>query len=198
MTEDVEEKRKIDIPLQWREIRLSGNIYFPWHRQAAKYPRDRDQLNGPQVYKWILKDENGQEERSYIGESEAFQNRLASYRSPKISPAKTEKVVRDAIEECEKRGGSVELWLLDIDAGCFYLNGMLVNRYSLGDRDVRIMLESIATIEARQRDAKLINRLGDNAYKRGILGLLQEISRKKGIEFASTLLTDCLARIRAS
>jgi|GEM_PF-6574647 len=188
MTTENVEVRKIDIHLVWRQVLLANGKPFPWHQRAARYAHDREMLDGPQVYRWILRDANGAEECSYIGETEAFQNRLSKYRRPNAVRLNTEKRVREEIDKCERRGGTIELWFLDLDAGSFSLNGHAINKYSLGESDVRRMLESIATFTERQSGRKLLNAIEDNAVNRKLLALLGQITQKQGVEAAMKIL----------
>jgi hypothetical protein len=113
MTTENSEIRRIEIPLVWRPVLLTDGRPFPWHRSPARYARDREQLEHPHVYKWVLHD--GTLEKAYIGEASAFDRRLGKYRNPDSD--KTEQRVRPAMDEREQRGGTVELWFLEITTG---------------------------------------------------------------------------------
>lgn len=86
----------------------------------------------------------------------------------------------------------MDLEFLDLDAGQFYLNGALIGNYAIGDRDVRLMMESIATIGARKQRVRLINRLGENANYSNALDLLNEIAQKRGLAWATEELEKIL------
>jgi hypothetical protein len=100
---------EIEIPLVWNPVRLAGGIRFDWHMKPARYHRDREQLTGPKIYRWVLRNAEGAVESCYVGESAAFEKRLAAYRNDRLGRASTERLVKDEIRNCEGRGGSVEL-----------------------------------------------------------------------------------------
>jgi hypothetical protein len=77
----------------------------------------------------------------------------------------------------------MQLEFLDISQP-MCINGKQISLHSLGDPDVRFMLESIALVGARVMGLNLINKPGENAYERRILDLAREIKRKNGTELS--------------
>jgi len=84
-------------------------------------------------------------------------------------------IVHDAIVEWEKQGGTVELQFLEIAA--FEVNGQRVDSStkSLGNHEVRVLLESIAIVTAKSEPYKLINRLSKNVHRKDIDQLLKNL-----------------------
>jgi len=184
MTAENSEVRKIEIPLVWRPVLLTDGRPFPWHRTPAPYARDREQLENPHVYKWVL--HNGNLEKAYIGEASAFDRRLGKYRNPDSDT--TEKRIRQAMDECEQCGGTVELWFLEITTGSFQLNGKLVNRHSIGDKSVRLILENLAILEEKQKKTTLLNVIEDNAYDAKIAAIVGDLVTKHGRDAAFEMI----------
>jgi hypothetical protein len=189
---NLEQIPEIELRLVWKPVRLAGGVPFDWHLEPARYARDRDQLSGPKVYRWLLKNADGGLDSCYIGQSLEFEQRLAEYRSGRFGRAGTERLVREEMRRCEERGGTVELEFLDLASGQFSLNGWLINTYELGNLDVRLMMESIATIGARTQNIKVINRLGQNAYEMKIISLVNEIARTQGVTRTMEILESLL------
>ena|ERR1700722_16949880 len=57
------------------------------------------------------------------------------------------------------------------------LNGKLVTNASLGDHDVRLMMESIAIVAARAGNIKVLNQLSENVHLKNIRRLLNRDPR---------------------
>lgn len=181
--------RAVEIPLNRRQVLTSAGKPFPWHRRRPPNVRERDQLHGAQVYLWVLRSAGGVEEHVYVGETAEFEGRLAEYRSPRKNP---EKRIRREMADCERRGGNVELYLLDLDATPFSLNGVRIDKFSLGDRAVRRVLENITMIE--QNNAALLNLVGPNANEAEVKKSFDKIVKKRSRDAALKFLNDCLAR----
>jgi hypothetical protein len=167
------------VPLHWKAVVLRDGSRFDWHRKAARAPEDREQLEGARVYRWVFRGADGRPKQFYIGESGKFEKRLLNYRSRSLAEDSTEALLQDEISRCEEQGGTVDLEFLDLETP-LSLNGKLISKYSLGELDVRVMMENIAIVTTRTEGAKLINRLGDNAYYAKILSLVERIVGQKG------------------
>jgi hypothetical protein len=163
------------IPLNWHSVLVEGQSY-PWHQKPQRHAKHRDLVGGPRIYRWVFKNQNGEVQEVYIGQSERFQSRLSGYRTPtKTNPQDTDVIVHDAIVEWEKQGGTVELQFLEIAA--FEVNGQRVDSStkSLGNHEVRVLLESIAIVTAKSEPYKLINRLSKNVHRKDIDQLLKNL-----------------------
>lgn len=168
-----------EIPLQWRRI-LVGDDRFDWHKKRVRSYRDRDQLAGARVYKWVLQAADLLPTMWYIGQCQDFQKRLGKYRT-------TLKKGPEARFRCEAQryleaGGTVDLYFLDLKTP-LCINGKRVDELSLGELDVRLMMESIAIVSARAAGFEMVNRLGGNVTERRIRGLIEKIVREKGFKF---------------
>jgi hypothetical protein len=150
----------VDIPVYWSDVLVRGN-HFRWHDQRLS-ERARQQIAGPRVYRWVLRLGNG-EVVSYIGQTEDFERRLRSYRVGSTSNRHSH--VRAAIQECASGGGTVGLCFLDLETGGFWMYGRLINRRSLTDHEVRMMMEGVAILKALADGEKLLNRLRRNAVE---------------------------------
>ncbi len=186
MTEENVEVLKIEVPLAWRRVLLVNGQPFPWHRRPTPYARDRELIEYPQVYKWILR--AGDTEITYIGEASEFNRRLAQYRNPNSDS--TEQRVRQAMDECEQCGGTVELWFLEITTGSFQLNGKVIDRHSIGDKSVRLILENLAILEEKRKKATLLNVVEDNAYDAKIAAIVDDLVRKHGRDAALDMIRE--------
>jgi hypothetical protein len=167
------------IPLNWRPVLIAGTA-FPWHRDSPKPYKDRELIEGPRIYRWAFKNQSGGIESVYIGQSGNFQNRLASYRKPrKATPNSTDVILNKMFESWEQKGRAVELQFLEIAA--FKINGLLVETSpeSLGNHEIRLLIESIAVVGARSEEPKLLNRLSKNVWEKQILQLLQNMSPRR-------------------
>ena len=180
----------IEIPLHWKQV-LLGNGRFDWHKKKVRAYSDRDQLAGAKVYKWVFRGVDGIPTEFYIGQCADFKERLGKYRTVVKADGSTEALVQSAARKCEEQGGSVDLEFLDLGTPLL-VNGKLVDQYALGDLDVRLMMESIAIVSMRASGFKLVNRLGDNAYYRQILALMESIVERKGKRDAMKFLRSCL------
>jgi hypothetical protein len=173
------------IPLNWQPV-LVGGAAFPWHRESPKPWKDRELIKGPRVYRWAFKTRDSEIEAVYIGQSEAFHNRIAGYRTPaKANPNDTDVMVNNRFASCEEREGTVELQFLEITA--FEINGQLIDASvkSLGNHEVRMLLESIAILTAKSEHPNpvLLNRLSRNVHEKGLESVLQSMVPKRRIEF---------------
>ena len=81
--------------------------------------------------------------------------------------------VRDAMNECERRGGAVDLEFLHIETP-FIINGMRIDQASLGEAEVRIMMEHLAVVTDKAKRIHVINRLGLNASLAATLKLVKK------------------------
>jgi hypothetical protein len=131
-------------------------------------------ISGAKIYRWVLRDQSGAIDSVYIGQSERFQQRLSAYRSGNRKALASEYPVRAQLKQCEGAGGSVELEFLDLDKGSFYINGKLVANPSLGDHDVRLMMESIAIVAARASSLQLLNRLQQNVGVKDLVRIVRQ------------------------
>lgn len=187
---------RIDVPLHWTRVQVSEK-HFDWHKDLPKTVRNRDLISGPKIYRWVLR-ESGIES-VYIGQSERFEKRLSAYRSGNRKALASEYHVRAKLKQCEDAKGIVELEFLDLDKGSFYINGKLVANSSLGDHEVRLMMESVAIVAARASSLHLLNRLQKNVGVKDIErivgqypGLLKTSSVEALVERISCR-TDCKA-----
>jgi hypothetical protein len=172
------------IPLKWKPV-LIGDAAFSWHRVSPKPWRDRELIEGPRVYRWAFKKRTGEVEAVYIGQSEAFHNRIAGYRTPtKRNPKDTDVFVNSKFLSFEEREGTVELQFLDIAP--FRVNGHLIDAsiQSLGNHEVRLLLESVAILTAKLEHPhpKLLNRLSENVHKKGLGKLIQKMSPQQRVK----------------
>lgn len=188
MTAENAERPKIEIPLVWRRVLLVNGQPFPWHQRPAPYARDRELLEHPQVYKWILR--AGDTERIYVGEASAFNRRLAQYRNPDKDT--TEQRIKQAMDECEQFGGTVELWFLEITTGSFQLNGRIIDRHSMGDKSVRLVMENLAILEEKQKKTILLNVIEDNAYDVKLAAIVGDLVSKRGRDAALDMIRGLL------
>jgi len=188
-----------NIPLNWQSVLVNGRIY-PWHRKPQRNAKDRDLIKGPRIYRWVFKDQNGEIQAVYIGESEKFQNRISGYRTPtKANQQDTDVIVHNALDDCEKQGGIVELQFLEIVG--FEVNGQLIDTTarSLGNHEVRILLESIAIVAARTEKPKLLNRLSKNVHEKDLESLFRSLPPKRQQEILDSVKANNQAReIRAT
>lgn len=162
----------IEIPLYWMPVLVKGH-HFPWHKNLPKTTQARDMISGPKVYRWVLRTKTGRVESIYIGQSEKFQERISAYRTGNQKALGSDKAVLANLGHCEDSGGAVELQFLDVDMGSFRIYGKLVNNSSLGDHDIRLMMESIAIVAARASNLKVLNRLRENAHLKEIAHLVK-------------------------
>jgi hypothetical protein len=190
--EETENPPNLLVPLRWEPVVLCNGSRFDWHRKRVRAARDRERLEGAHVYRWVFRGADGHLEQCYIGESGNFEQRLPDYRSEIPAKGSTEAMVQHEIDLCEERGGSVDLEFLDFKTP-LRLNGRLINNYSLGHREVRLMIENIAIITAKEEGVKLLNRLGDNTYDVKIGNLMRRIIGRKGYPEAYRLLKSFLS-----
>jgi hypothetical protein len=155
---------------------------------------DRERLEGAHVYQWVFRGADGHLEQCYIGQSGNFEGRLPDYRSEIPAKNSTEAFVQEEMRQCEKRGGTVDLEFLELETP-LCINGKLINKYSLGDREVRLMMENIAIVTAKANGVKLLNRLGDNTYDVKIETLMGRIVEQKGYPEALRLLGSLLSPV---
>jgi hypothetical protein len=182
------------IPLNWQPV-LIGGAAFSWHRDSPKPSKDRELIEGPHIYRWVFKNRDGEIEEVYIGQSEKFQNRISSYRTPTKKNSKdTDVFVSKRFASCEAQGGVVELQFLEIDE--IEINGQLIDSStkSLGNHEVRILLESIAVVTAKSEKPKLLNRLSKNVHEKGLESLLRSLSPKQQKEILGHFRTNKQAR----
>jgi hypothetical protein len=181
------------LPLHWKAVVLCDGSRFDWHKKGARAARDREQLEVACVYRWVFRAANSRPEQFYlyIGQSGKFEERLPSYRSTNPAAGSTEELLRREMSRCEEQGGKVDLEFLDL-GNPLRINGKLINKYSLGERDVRVMMENISIVTAKADGIKLINRLGDNTNEVKILNLAKKIVGQKGFPEASRLLKGLL------
>ncbi len=167
----------IEIPLLWKAV-LVKQQHFTGHRKPRLNVRERDAIEGPQVYKWVLRDKTHKIEAVYIGETERFETRLGAYRIANAkAPTKTKRI-RQELKRCEDEGGSVELQFLDLETGQFTLNGTLVNRFLMTEHTARILMESIAVFVAEAEGYRVLNHSRKNVAKKNILKLLNKMNVK--------------------
>jgi hypothetical protein len=163
---------------------------FPWHRDSPKPRKDREIINGPRVYRWAYKSKVGEIEAVYIGQSEAFHSRIAGYRTPtKTNPNDTDVIVSNEFAKCEKEEGSVELQFLEFAP--FEINGQRIENSlgSLGNHEIRLLLECIALVTARSEKPKLLNRLSRNVWEKQLFQLVQKSSPRRQQEMLGLLKT---------
>lgn len=162
----------IVVPLHWLPVRVKES-HFNWHKNLPKTVRERDQISGPKVYRWVLRTQTGEIQAVYIGQSEKFQARVSDYRRGDKAGLDLDDTVQARMKRCENCGGTVELQFLDLDAGPFKINGMQVTNSSLADHDIRLMMESIAIVTARAANLPVINRLQENVNVKSLKRLVK-------------------------
>ena len=177
----------IEIPLSWKAV-LVKQEHFAWHGKLRLNVRERDAIAGPQVYRWVLRDNTHKIEAVYIGETERFEVRLRSYCIADAKVRTKTKRIRQELKRCEDEGGSVELQFLDLESGQFTLNGALVNRSSMAEHTARRLMESIAVFVAETEGYQVLNHSRKNVAKKNILKLLNQ-SNDKGKLLDSVLQT---------
>lgn len=178
------------IPLDWHPV-LTDGIAFPWYRGSPKPWKDRELIEGPRVYRWAFKNKAGDIEAVYIGQSGKFQRRLASYRKPrKTAPKSTDVILSKMFESCEQKGGAVELQFLEIAP--FKINDLLIetSTRSLGNHEIRLLIESIAVVTAKLEKPKLLNRLFKNVHEKDLENLLRSLSPKRQQEILDHFKTN--------
>jgi hypothetical protein len=139
----------------------------------------------------VLKNNSGEVEAVYIGQGEKFQKRLAKYRWPAKTNAKsTDAIIKKMLVLCEEKGGTVELQFLEITG--FEINGQLIDSStkSLGNHEVRILLESIAIVTAKSEMPTLLNRLSKNVHEKDLESLLRSLPPKRQQEILDILKTN--------
>jgi len=158
---------RIEIPLIWEEVELVKGGHFNWHRGNLDSSHEM-LIAGPKVYRWLMRTKNNDIESCYIGESVDFRERLNSYRRSFRKTNGTNKMLINAIKECEDSGGTVTLEFLGVGVDGFKLNGISVNKFALGRHEVRLMMESIsiAIFLAQHPNLKLVNHLRKSALSR--------------------------------
>lgn len=182
--------QSFQIPLNWRSVFVERES-FPWHRKIQRSAKYRELIRGPQVYRWVLKNNLGATEAVYIGQSEAFHSRIAGYRTPtKTNPNDTDVILNNAFSDTERNGGSVELQFLEICP--FVINGQLIESKSLANQEIRLLLESLAILTAKAEGQKLLNRLSKNANEKAIIKVLDGIPKHKRLP----LLESAIAKLR--
>lgn len=170
--------------LRWMPVLYRGEP-FPWHRQEIPSARARDDISGPQVYRWRLRDTSREIFCSYIGETEKFETRLCAYRigsgdREDMNPERQR--VRAAMKQCERDGGNVELDFLNLDECKVRINGKPIEkRLVVGYHDVRLMMESSAIVAARVEGVKLLNRGRGNAYVNNLLRIERQHPEIRGL-----------------
>jgi hypothetical protein len=154
------------ISLNWIPVLVDG-VKYPWHRKPQKYARNRELINGPRIYRWVLRSKVGDIESVYIGQSEKFEKRLTRYR--RLRESGTEVYVNNAFSDCEEHGGTVELQFLEVAE--FEINGTLVDTSarSLGNHVVRQLLETTAILTAQSEPPNLLNRPSKNVQLKDAL-----------------------------
>ena len=157
------EVANINIPLNWKAVLVNGT-YFEWHKHPPRNIRERDLISGPRVYRWLMRRTSGEIELVYVGQTERFEKRVSEYRGGKQSRVEPVSTFLSTARKCEDSGGSVELQFLDLDKESFSVNGKAITNASLGDHDVRLMMEGIALVDARARNLSVLNRLHQNVH----------------------------------
>jgi hypothetical protein len=179
-------RRIFEIPLSWESVLAKGNR-FDWHKEQLPAGPDWDKLYGSKIYKWEFRSQH-LPAKLYIGQCQEFQERLAKYRAAKKDGSTTEARFQHETQAYEGQGGTVDLYFLDIGTS-IVINGKPVNKLTLGELAVRLMLESIAIVSAQVAGFELVNQLGNNWYQEQIfeLDLVQNFVRRKGREEAMKL-----------
>src|SRR5208283_5308029 len=93
---------------------------------------------------WLMRTKDNDIESCYVGESVDFHGRLLSYRRSFQKPNGRNKLLVNAIKDCEDSKGTVSLEFLCIGVNGFELNGIPINKFALGNHEVRLMMESIS------------------------------------------------------
>jgi len=178
---------RVEIALSWKPT-LFEEKHFNWHRDPL-YTSHTMRVGGPRVYRWFMRQKNGEVESVYIGESGDFYERLLDYRL-RVQRQDDRDDLVNAMRDCENCGGAVELQFLDLDEGSFDLNGKLVNGETLRYHETRLMMESIAIFMAKASNLKVLNELREDAYLTAILKIV-----KGDIPAAIKLLERCQRNI---
>ena len=161
----------IEIPLCWEKPELVKGKHFDWHRASLYHiPQNviTELICNAKVYRWLMRSKNNEMESCYIGESVDFYDRLLSYRRSVRKPDGKHKLLVEAMRDCETNDGTVNLEFLCVGVDGFQLNEILINRWTLGNQDVRLMMESIsiAAFRAQHPNVKLINQQRKSAFAR--------------------------------
>lgn len=167
------EPRNIDIPLYWKSVLVKG-AHFDWHKHPPRNVPERDLISGPRVYRWVMRTTSGEIELVYVGQSERFQKRVSEYRGGNHLRVESDRAFQLRSRKCEESGGSVELQFLDLNAEPFSINGKAITNASLGDHDVRLMMESIAIVDARARNLSVLNQLHDNVHFKDLKRIVRQ------------------------
>jgi len=163
----------IDVPLRWKSVLVKG-MHFDWHKHPPRNVRERDLISGPRIYRWLLRTTSGEIEFVYIGQSERFQERVSAYRNLDHRRVESDRAFQSRLKKYEDCGGTVELEFLDLDAESFCINGKAITNASLGDHDIRLMMESIAIVDARVRKLSILNQLHDNVHLKDLKRLVKQ------------------------
>ena len=165
----------ISIALNWLPVLIDGKP-FPWHRESPKDP-GRELIWASRVYRWVFKDKSGEIKKAYIGQSGAFHDRIAGYRSiAKGSPTSGNDHLDD-FKTWEDGGGIVELQFLDFSE--FEINGQRINAKYLSDQEPRLFLENLAILSAKSEKITLFNKIPENVYLREMVAILAGLPTKE-------------------
>ncbi len=155
-----EEVLSIEVRFRWNPV-LVDNAYFPWHRTVPN-AFQRPAIEGPKVYRWVLRASTSEVSQVYIGETDDFERRLRAYRFN--AGSKTESYIQLAFRSCEASGGKVELQFLEFESDQLRINGTESGNPTLSDHGARLMMEGIALVVASRSQVKVLNKLRKNAY----------------------------------
>ena len=178
----------IEIPLCWEKPELVKGKHFVWHRENL-YNIPANEISklmcGAKVYRWLMRSKSNEMESCYIGQSVDFDQRLNQYRRSFRKPDGKHKLLVEAMRDCENSNGTVNLEFLCVGVDGFQLNEILINRWTLGNQDVRLMMESIsiAAFRAQHPNVKLINHQRKSAFARAepeLMKLALEIGGARG------------------
>jgi hypothetical protein len=186
----------IEIPLCWEKPELAKGKHFDWHRASLYHiPQNviTELICGSKVYRWLMRSKNNEMESCYIGESVDFYDRLLSCRRSVRKPDGKHKLLVEAMRDCETNDGTVNLEFLCVGVDGFQLNEIPINKFALGNHDVRSMMESIsiAAFKAQNPNVRLINHQRKSASARAepkIMKLVERMGRPAAIKVMQQFL----------
>ena len=184
---------EIDLPLTWRPLTFMGG-QFEWHKKPlyARHLKTLREKSPAQVYRWLIRTRENEACSCYVGQSDQFEKRLRHYRRRFKSAANNEALIVE-MKNATDSGGWVSLELLEISDQGFSLNGIHIDKWSMGVHEKRVMLEAIAivTLPAEYPGVRLINHVRVSLADRAKMEIVQ-FARERGIPAARDLLTSAI------
>ena len=130
---------KIALTYEWIAVENRPGIRYQFPQEISAHFRAN--WGGPTVYRWVIfKQEPGDLQRLYIGETELLPRWVNGYLNPGPSQ-RTNQRLKAEFEKELANGHNVVLEVLSFQP--FDVEGILVSMSDLGDKMVRRFLESV-------------------------------------------------------